>query len=196
MNLLAQERYNQRNVTRGSLAREVLPCLDPDRTGQSRPTPGGTCAASWFYNRPLRPERRVTSSTYMDSSWSLRSTTLPVLAKAEHLMGTLPSGDLRRNAETFLSALREVLIGYHQAGADLTGLPMLGAFVLDDDSLQFEWAYRDCRLGFGIESDANQSSWYLITTAEAGEVKATGLIQCPDSRQWLLWLVFFIYLRS
>ncbi len=118
------------------------------------------------------------------------------LSKAERLVKRLPAGDLKRNANGFLSSLRKILSMESQAGADVSMLPVLEAVCPDDHSIVFEWAYDDCRLGFSVESNSSESSWYLITIPESGGVRASGLIACSNFEQWLRWLVFLVRLRS
>jgi hypothetical protein len=118
------------------------------------------------------------------------------VSKAERLVKRLPAGDLKRNANEFLSSLRKILSMELESGVDVSMVPVLEAVCPDDHSIVFEWAYDDCRLGFSVESDPSESSWYLITIPESGGVRATGLIACSNFEQWLRWLVFLVRLRS
>ncbi|MBM3299020.1 MAG: hypothetical protein FJY85_03600 [Deltaproteobacteria bacterium] len=196
MSVLVQETFSKRAESMRSEVGQNDAWLETDLTEQALVTNLGTYSAwrggSWGFP----PPRPGTCSGRAESSYYMSLMTQPVLAKAEHLVRSLPLGGLRRNAEDFLSVLREVFLKYEQAGVDVSTFPALGAFLPDDRSVQFEWASSDSRLGFGIETDPDKSCWYLITTADAGAVKASGLIHFSDLEQWLLWLVFLVVLRS
>ena len=48
------------------------------------------------------------------------------------------------------------------------------------------------RIGFGIEADETESSWYIISQADAGEIRASGkLDDSIDGKRLTAWLMIY-----
>lgn len=75
----------------------------------------------------------------------------------------------------FLSRIEQTLAIIKSHEGVLRDLPPLSACAVDDGSILIEWVLSGCRLGLNIESDPNESSWYLVTDREHGSINASGL---------------------
>jgi len=91
-----------------------------------------------------------------------------------------------------LLVIQETIIDLQHLNFDLGYLPQLHAFNVDDDSVLIEWIFDDFRIGFSIESESKDSSWYLVSNANSGEMAASGYISRIDIKTMALWLINFI----
>jgi hypothetical protein len=95
-----------------------------------------------------------------------------------------------------LTVIQQALGTFRQLGVDLSYLPELQGFIADDGSFLLEWIFSEYRVGFSIEPDAEQSSWFLITNRNLGEISASGFIAGNDLNSLVLWLLNFILSHS
>lgn len=65
-------------------------------------------------------------------------------------------------------------------------------FSVEDGSALLEWIFEDYRIGFGIEPDREESSWYLVTKENLGNINAYGSLSGIDNRNIVTWLINFI----
>lgn len=68
-------------------------------------------------------------------------------------------------------------------------LPYVRASEGDDGSILIEWIFPSLRIGFGIETEIEESGWYLITKPPLGNVRASGVQSEIDIRMLISWLV-------
>jgi hypothetical protein len=195
MNFTAQETYGKREEKLDVCSTYFYPeTYFTGRISTSPPTPHMT-----FWDRPshswlrsqLSPSGGKTESSYLTSPAIKR-----VLDTALFVVQSLRATDIGCRAGDFITDLRGLLTTFEQAGIDVGRFPTLGAFVLDDNSLLFEWAFTDFRLGFSIEAEAQESCWYLVTMQPNGGVQASGMIDALDFEEWSRWLLYQVLLRS
>ena len=98
-----------------------------------------------------------------------------------------------RSGFRFSLALTVLLLGSSQLLAeesvDTSKLPPVRAFEPEDDSLLIEWIFPHHRVGFSIESDRQESGWFLVSDKSAQSINAWGYL--PDENiEWLMsWLL-------
>ncbi|KKM89299.1 hypothetical protein LCGC14_1250120 [marine sediment metagenome] len=57
------------------------------------------------------------------------------------------------------------------------GLPVLGIFNIDDGSILIEFSFSNLlRVGFNIETDQQNSGWYVVSNEILGGITACGYI--------------------
>ena len=95
-----------------------------------------------------------------------------------------------------LLTIQTALFIYRQSAVDLSCIPRLSASTVDDGSILFEWISADYRIGFSIEPDPRESSWFLITSENLGSVSASGFLQGVDLNRLTIWLLGFIVAYS
>jgi hypothetical protein len=66
------------------------------------------------------------------------------------------------------------------------------AFPADDGSLLIEWIFDDFRVGFNLEEDMTNSSWYLVSKPSAGSIQASGYLRGDDLQSIVGWLMAFV----
>ncbi len=96
-------------------------------------------------------------------------------------------------AKQLLLAFLEVI---QSLEVEVSNLPPLHAFKVDDSSLLIEWIFPDFRLGFSIEAEPQNSGWYLVATGNLGNIEASGAIIVQDRKKLLTWLVRFVVENS
>lgn len=69
----------------------------------------------------------------------------------------------------------------------IKNLPPIRSFVLEDGSLLIELISAHSRLGFSIEQDRRESSWYLVTDETQGNIRASGDIGNDDIERPVKW---------
>jgi hypothetical protein len=75
-------------------------------------------------------------------------------------------------------------------------LPKINGFSIDDGSILLEWIFEDFRIGFSIENNGSESSWYLVSTKKYGEINASGYISDHNFENIILWLLNFVLVNS
>lgn len=75
---------------------------------------------------------------------------------------------------------------------ELCDLPSLNAFFVEDGSILIEWIFSQFRVGFVVDPELNDSSWYLVSNNDMGDINASGFIVTKDLNRLVLWLISFI----
>jgi hypothetical protein len=98
---------------------------------------------------------------------------------------------------------RELVIGLSDAFATNQALvqgpryvPLLHPQSREDGSILFEWILPNFRLGFGLEDDPSQSSWFLVSDETLGSINGYGFLPAGDRQKLFLWLINFLILHS
>jgi hypothetical protein len=103
---------------------------------------------------------------------------------------------LAADARRVLVLIQQTVTTLHKIGLDLSYLPQLQAFLAEDGSFLLEWIFSDYRIGFSIEPNEAESSWYLITNRKLGEVNAAGVLCGSELQTLVLWLLNFVLSHS
>lgn len=99
-------------------------------------------------------------------------------------------------ATKFLFKLEKIILAYQQYGYDFYNFPPIHAFFVEDGSILIEWIFEDFRIGFSFEQDIRESSWYLVSNQEFGEISASGYLSDIDSEKLMVWLLNFVLVNS
>ena len=75
---------------------------------------------------------------------------------------------------------------------DIGKIPALNATNLEDDSLLIEWTFPTFRIGFVIETNKEDSVWYLVSTIEKTDFNKSGSLISIDKERLLMDLVSFV----
>ena len=119
-----------------------------------------------------------------------------IIGPAYALIYEIDGGDLAQTAAVLLSVIREEISSLTQFNVDISHLPQLRGYAVDDGSILFEWIFSDFRLGFNIELDSRDSSWFLITNRKFGEITASGYLSGIEMKDLILWLLNFILVNT
>ncbi len=104
--------------------------------------------------------------------------------------------DISKRAKTILLLIQETVFSIQHLNFDLAYLPPLSAMYIEDGSILIEWAFKDFRIGFTIETIPEESGWYLVSNRQLGGILASGNISNIDLKIHLLWLLNFVFSHS
>lgn len=85
-----------------------------------------------------------------------------------------------RQARQLVGILYWIISRMHGVDQDDFYFPSLRTHRADDGSVLLEWSLPKFRLGFSIDEDPSQSSWFLVTTEELGGISAAGHLSEHD----------------
>lgn len=75
-----------------------------------------------------------------------------------------------------LLSLHKVLIQYYTQSFELSHLPSLHVVIVEDGSILIEWIFTDFRIGFSIEIEITESSWYLVSNEKLESITKSGFL--------------------
>jgi hypothetical protein len=55
-----------------------------------------------------------------------------------------------------------------------------------------EWIFQQFRIGFSLEQEEEESSWFLVSTADYGGVQVSGVLEKVEIDPVMAWLVAFV----
>jgi hypothetical protein len=59
-------------------------------------------------------------------------------------------------------------------------LPPIRLFKMEDESILIEWMFHNFRIGFSVEEDINESSWYFISNKNMEDQGQAGFVREVD----------------
>ena len=74
----------------------------------------------------------------------------------------------------------------------MNSLSPISAVFAEDGSVLFEWISDDFRIGFLIETDPDESHWYLVSNSKFNGLSAAGNLSDIDLKPLLKWLFYFV----
>lgn len=106
--------------------------------------------------------------------------------------------DIAERARMLLSMMIETINSFEHFGFNMDFLPSVRAFNVDDGSVLIEWIFTDFRIGFNIEPNPEDSSWYLVSNKKLGEIGASGYISSAEmeTKTLVVWLLSFVLSNS
>ena len=137
-----------------------------------------------------------TSGGYHGERLLLSEAGADALQAAMHVAHSAEPGSLRAQATELIATLSLGFLAAESYGLDPGHVPQLHAKFPDDDSLLFEWILPNFRLGFGLEKDRSQSSWFLVTDETLGNISSSGYLSGIELQKLILWLMGFLVQHS
>jgi hypothetical protein len=101
-----------------------------------------------------------------------------------------------KEAEVLISNIIELSLNLQRLNIDTSSIAPLHASNLEDGSLLIEWIFPNYRIGFAIESNSRDSSWYLVSTNELVDSNASGSLSDIDKKEFLPRLFYFVASHS
>jgi hypothetical protein len=154
---------------------------------------------------PYRPEISFSSAVEpkdetLGSRISSQFLSLPVdhnvTRAAWKVLWQTENQEIANEARRVLEFIQETIATFQHLRFDLGYLPELHAFKVDDGSILIEWIFDDFRIGFSIEPDVQESSWYLVSSKNLGEISASGYIQMAEIKNLIIWIINFVISHS
>lgn len=148
----------------------------------------------------------VTSATGTSTSGAIRRSSgetdvseIPpsrLVESARAVLRETDNHEAAQEAHELLSTAQEALELLQAAGFELRNLPPLHAFSLSDGSILIEWISGDFRIGLSLESDSSESSWYLVSSGDLGDIGVSGNLSGVTRQELVLWLAEFAMWNS
>jgi len=105
---------------------------------------------------------------------------IKIFQNIESQLDKIPNSTVRLSVGdfiyTFQKLLRDMVIKKRLSNY----LPNMMVEINDDSSVFFEWIFKDFRIGFSIELNVNESSWYLITNKNLEELSVSGSLYAGE----------------
>lgn len=116
----------------------------------------------------------------------------PILDKSIAFAEGLEQEELASQAMSLLNNLKSLVSRVSWDRIEISDVPDLLPFAIEDGSLIFEWIHPNFRIGFNIEPDLSQSGWHLISNRELGNIVASGHLDIRELSKLNLWLLNFL----
>lgn len=103
------------------------------------------------------------------------------------------SSDLKLNNTVidFLNCFQEIIVLINNNQEISNNLPPLHFSTIDDDAIFIEWIFPYFRIGFSIESQIENSNWFLVTNRQYQEKAGSGLFNPAQPIEILSRLITF-----
>ncbi len=112
---------------------------------------------------------------------------------ALEIVQQIENENIVNQARGILLILQKTITTFHYYGFPFSHLPSLHAVNVEDGSTLIEWIFDDFRIGFSVESDRDESSWYLVSSKKLREINASGYIPSGNEfEKLILWLLNFV----
>ncbi|MGA9350361.1 MAG: hypothetical protein WBW48_16380 [Anaerolineae bacterium] len=147
----------------------------------------------YFFSDPLA---NATFGGYSHGDYFPLASGSNLLQPAWGLSYRLANRDIANEAGRLLSVIQKAFFTLQELQLDLSHIPQLRAYLVDDGSVLFEWIFNDYRVGFSIDPNPQESGWYLITRPNLGGISASGFISGIDLDTLIMWLLNFIMSHS
>ncbi|MGD0626601.1 MAG: hypothetical protein ABSB32_18045 [Thermodesulfobacteriota bacterium] len=106
---------------------------------------------------------------------------------ARKIISQLSNRNIAVEALKIFERLQQLLTDSH-----IKNLPPIRSFVLEDGSVLVELISAHSRLGFSIEQDRHESSWYLVTDETQRNIRASGDIGNDDIELPVNWALMLL----
>lgn len=127
--------------------------------------------------------------SYLSSEKNL--STRGLTGPAREVLSSVADRESAEEAERILHELEWQLILVRKRSST-KDWPPIWAFEAEDRSLLIEWIFPHCRIGFSVESEPDESGWFLVSDDTTGRINASGRLVDVDTSQLITWLLSFI----
>lgn len=136
-----------------------------------------------------------TSGTMDNISRYLR--TLPsdfdIFREVSLSIDAIPDEYVRKMTSHFIFLFQRIIMNNRSNIESLGSLPPLKFRPLNEDSsVLIEWIFPDFRIGFSIEKEEKESSWYLVSNQKLDEFSSSGQLNMSDVEPLIYSLINFV----
>jgi hypothetical protein len=150
-----------------------------------------------IYSPPHQEQEQSTLGKIFLNKYVAHSENRGIVSDALLKIRLLTNKNQFNQAYKVLKAIQEIINILHESAFDLSAIPHLKAFIIEDDnSVLIEWIFNDFRIGFNIEDNIHESGWYLMTNGKFGDISASGYIKNSNIKKNIMWLITFILINS
>jgi len=146
--------------------------------------------------RPVRFPIEPANETIGRSVSGFPTSVPHIVKQARAKLRQIDSQAIAKEADRLLSTIQEAMASFQRPGFDLDRLPPLQVFLVEDGSVLVEWIFEDFRIGFGLDPNPEDSSWYLVATERLGQINAYGRMFGVCLEKLVAWLMRFALSQS
>lgn len=114
-----------------------------------------------------------------------------VFRKFDFSQITQCSTDTSRQISDFVQIFMQAILENRQQFADGIQLPSLIWNMLGQESHLIEWIFKDFRIGFSIENDEDDSSWFVVANEKFQNLNASGKLIAQESKSIISQIIQF-----
>lgn len=120
-----------------------------------------------------------------------------ILRHAWEFVRKLDNKQKAEKAKHILCEIHKTLYLNNGFDGEFEQVPPLHAFKVEDGSVLFEWILDDFRIGFSVEPNLDDSSWYLVSREKFGDTSTSGsLDNNEDIKFTILCLMSILQSRT
>jgi hypothetical protein len=125
-------------------------------------------------------EESKSGSDFSSEYFDIPLSDVNFLANVEKNLSTIKDPNVKNSTIILIIKILKIVTLYFNYQNESKFLPALNFNQLDDNSVLMEWIFKDFRIGFSIEPNSEESSWYLIANNKIDESNLQGLINDKD----------------
>ncbi len=144
---------------------------------------GSYGSSSWITDETTGDQNNICSAQLLTDA-GLIEQALNTVCKSENAI-------IRDQAVKLLFLFRDLFKSFQAASVDTSRLPPLQAAIVEDGSILIEWIFPDFRMGFNIEQDTKNNSWFLVSSKKLDEFSSSGYLSTRNLRSTILNLLKF-----
>ena len=152
------------------------------------------CPEPWILFNWRESRETSEGSNYINFDWQYRSNR--IIRRAWDIVNKSDKNKIRENGKELLLKISELLNVVKRAGYEIKHIKELGAMQLEDGSILIEWIFKNYRIGFNIEEDANECGWYLVTNKYMGNRSWSGLLKEENEKNRLMTILGYLIANS
>lgn len=120
------------------------------------------------------------------------TTNHPIIKLAYEMLEASKPDHKCRQAMLLLTSLQNRIAAQETAKDQFDALPPMNTPIIDEDSILIEWCFDDFRLGFNVEEDESENSWFLVTTQKLGDIHEYGYLNKDNQEAIMLFFLQFV----
>jgi len=144
----------------------------------------------------FEPEsRHLTSNGYLlDNYYPLRISDSDYALIDDCTNFSLLHSNKKESLESLLATIQSNLDIFKHINIDVMNVPL--RYSKAEEGLErLEWCLPNFRVGFNLEEDDRENSWYIVSNGELGNINATGFLKHDKLNHLLLWFLLFILIH-
>jgi hypothetical protein len=144
---------------------------------------------------PVVTSDETTNSSYDFCSGSAYRDS-EIIRQAMSVVCSTRDNEVKDQSIRLLATIQKVIESLQRQGVELFHLPPLRAVSPEDDSMLIEWIFPDFRVGFSIERDESDSSWYLVSNRRLEDESGSGNLSRGNLEKIVVSLLRFMLSNS
>lgn len=156
----------------------------------------GTSTKLGIFSMPIELSNETISGKYNQSYFDLLEEKDIVNSAFIFFKNKKLSAGITNQAISLLVTIKKYINSLNEIEIDMINdLPELNTFIQEDGSILIEWIFGKARIGFNIEIEPKECTWFLATKPELADVNALGALNEHGSDKIIKWLINFVLIH-